>query len=105
MIEKIEEIVSTQVEAIKNLKIDKITVWDSGAGPNGTSSTAGFISNLVKSLPPLHDVAQMAGVELPDYLGRLVDAPGSAGGPATTTPQSEQTIASERGDPTGSTDA
>ena len=73
MIEKIEEIVSTQVEAIKNLKIDKVTVWDSGAGNGGTSSTASFISNLVKSLPPLHEVAEMAGVELPEYLGRLVD--------------------------------
>jgi len=27
MIEKLEEIVGRQVEAIKNLKIDKITVW------------------------------------------------------------------------------
>ena len=88
MIEKIEEIVSAQVEAIKNLKIDKITVWDSGGGSGGTSSTASFVSNLVKSLPPLHDVAQMAGVELPDYLGRLVDTPGNAGGPETTPPPS-----------------
>ena len=73
MIEKLEEIVSAQVEAIKNLKIDKVTVWDSGAGNGGTSSTASFVSNLVKSLPPLHEVAQMAGVELPEYLGRLMD--------------------------------
>ncbi|MBN2339587.1 MAG: flotillin family protein [Acidobacteria bacterium] len=70
MIEKIEEIVARQVEAIKNLKIDKITVWDSG-GANGSSSTAGFLSNLIKSLPPLHEVARMAGVELPDYLGHV----------------------------------
>ena len=26
-----------------------------------------------KSLPPLQDVAQMAGVELPDYLGKMVE--------------------------------
>lgn len=74
MIEKLQEIVATQVEAIKNLKIDKVTVWDSGAGNGGTSSTASFVSNLVKSLPPLHEVAEMAGVELPEYLGRLVDS-------------------------------
>ena len=30
MVEKIEEIVARQTEAISNLKIDKITVWDSG---------------------------------------------------------------------------
>jgi flotillin len=67
--EKIEEIVKLQVEAIKNIKIDKITVWDS-AGANGSgTSTANFLAGLVKSLPPLHDVAQMAGLELPKYLG------------------------------------
>ena len=32
LIEKLEEIVKLQVEAIKNIKIDKITVWDSGCG-------------------------------------------------------------------------
>ncbi len=74
MVEKIENIVSHQVEAIKNLKIDKITVWDSGSA-NGTSSTANFAQNLIKSVPPLHEIARMAGVQLPDYLGKLADAP------------------------------
>jgi flotillin len=60
--------VRLQTEVIKNIKIDKITVWDSGTGEKG-SSTANFLSNLIKSLPALHDVAQMAGVELPNYLG------------------------------------
>lgn len=68
MIEKIEEMVRVQTEAIRNLKIDKITVWDSGSG-DGTSSTASFAANLIKSLPPLHEVAKMAGVKLPEYLG------------------------------------
>ncbi len=70
MVEKIEEIVKLQVEAIKNIQIDKVTVWDSGSGDS--SSTASFLSNLVKSLPPLHEVAEMAGVELPSYLGEVV---------------------------------
>ncbi len=74
MVEKIEDIVARQVEAIKNLKIDKITVWDSGAA-NGTSSTANFAQNLIKSVPPLHEVARMAGVQLPDYLGKIAEAP------------------------------
>lgn len=74
MIEKIEQMVAMQVEAIKNLKIDKITVWDSaGAGKDGTT-TANFLSGFIKSLPPLHEVAQMAGVELPKYLGEMVDS-------------------------------
>ena len=72
MIEKIEEIVATQVEAIKNLKIDKITVWDSGNGNgDGSSSTSNFVSSLIKTLPPLHEVAEMAGVSLPAYLGQI----------------------------------
>jgi flotillin len=70
MIEKLEELVSRQVEAISNLKIDKITVWDSAGGSDG-SSTANFISGLFKSLPPLQDISEMAGFELPEYLGKV----------------------------------
>ena len=71
MVEKIEQIVARQTEAISNLKIDKITVWDSGAGGSEGGSTANFVSSLIHSLPPVHDVAKMAGVDLPDYLGSV----------------------------------
>jgi flotillin len=73
MVEKLQEVVQLQTEAIKNIKIDKITVWD-GGGDGGSSSTAQFMSNMIKSLPPLHDVAKMAGVELPEYLGKVGDS-------------------------------
>jgi len=79
LIEKLEEIVKVQVEAIKNLKIDKITVWDSGNNntndPSKGSTTSNFISQFVKALPALHDVAAMAGLELPAFLGQMKDAP------------------------------
>ena len=52
------------------LMVDKITVWDSGNGGEG-GSTANFVSSLIRSLPPVHDVAKMAGVDLPDYLGSM----------------------------------
>jgi flotillin len=73
LIEKLEEIVKLQTEAIKNIKIDKITVWDSSAGGDGTkgSSTSNFISQFVKSLPALHDITALAGLELPKYLGQV----------------------------------
>lgn len=71
MVEKLEEIVHLQAEAIKNIKIDKVTVWDSGSGADGGSSTAHFMKNMIKTLPPLHEVARMAGVELPQYLGDM----------------------------------
>ncbi len=69
MIEKVENIVETQVEAIKNIKFDKITVWDGGAGSDKGSTTANFMRDLIKSLPAMHDLAQQAGVKLPEYLG------------------------------------
>lgn len=78
MVEKLPELVETQVQAIKNLKIDKITVWDSGAGNSSVNgdgvtsgSTANFLRSLIGSLPPMHELAQQAGVELPGVLGRI----------------------------------
>ena len=78
MIEKLEDIVARQAQAISNLKIDKVTVWDSAGGGEKGSSTANFVSSLVKSLPPLQDVASMAGVELPSYLGKVKPEPAPA---------------------------
>jgi flotillin len=63
--DKMEKLVATQVEAIKNLKIDKITVWENGQNADGKTSTANFISGLLKSLPPLEDLYAMAGLKLP----------------------------------------
>ena len=74
MIEKLDQIVALQTEAIRNIKIDKVTVWDNGSkGADGKTATSDFLSGLVKSLPPLHDVAGMAGLELPGYLGKVKD--------------------------------
>lgn len=70
LIEKLPELVRTQVEAVKNIKIDKITVWDSGngTGENGAGSTANFVSGMMKTVPPLNDLFNMAGLNLPTYL-------------------------------------
>ena len=68
--DKLPELVSKQVEAVKNLKIDKVTVWDTmSSGADGkTPATANFFSGLLKSIPPLEDLFQQAGMSLPDYL-------------------------------------
>jgi flotillin len=68
--DKLPELVKTQVEAIKNLKIDKVTVWDTmSSGKDGKSpSTANFLSGMLSALPPMQDLFQSAGMELPDYL-------------------------------------
>ena len=67
--DKLEDIVKIQVEAIKNIKIDKVTVWDSvGSNGSSTPSTANFLSGMLKSIPPFEDVFKMAGMDLPTYL-------------------------------------
>lgn len=66
--DKLPELVKTQVEAVKNIKIDKITVWDGNTQADGKTSTANFISGMMKSVPPLNDLFNMAGLNLPSYL-------------------------------------
>jgi flotillin len=68
--DKLPELVKTQVEAIKNLKIDKVTVWDTmGGGKDGKgSTTANFLSSMLGAIPPFEELFKMAGMELPDYL-------------------------------------
>ena len=68
LIEKLPELIRTQVEAVKNIKIDKITVWDGNNGKGGKTSTANFISGLMGSVPPLNELFNMAGLNLPEYL-------------------------------------
>ena len=76
IVDKLPELVRLQTEAIKNIKIDKITVWDGGSGnsADGKNSTANFISGLYKSVPPLQEIFNMAGMELPDYLRGKTEA-------------------------------
>ena len=52
----------------KGINIDKVTVWDTGTGTDGKTATSNFISGLMKSVPPLNDLFNMAGMELPSYL-------------------------------------
>ena len=70
--EKMPELVKTQVEAIKGVNIDHVTVWDSGngAGKDGKGSTANFLSGLMKSIPPMADLFNLAGLDLPEYLAK-----------------------------------
>ncbi|MEM9919373.1 MAG: SPFH domain-containing protein [Bacteroidota bacterium] len=67
--DKLEDLVKTQVEAIKNIKIDKVTVWEGGSNEGDGNSTSKFVSGLYKSVPPLSDLFNMAGMDLPQYLG------------------------------------
>lgn len=71
-----EELMKIQVEAIKNIKIDKVTVWDGGSkGENGKTATADFISGIMKAVPPMGEMFNQAGMELPKFLGEKIDDP------------------------------
>ncbi|MBO7466500.1 MAG: flotillin family protein [Bacteroidaceae bacterium] len=74
LIEKLPELVKTQVEAVKGVNIDHVTVWDNGNSTDGKGSTANFISGLMKSVPPLNDLFDLAGMNLPEYLGKKKEA-------------------------------
>ena len=80
--DKMEELTKIQVEAISNLKIDKITVWDNGAGKDGKTGTANFLSGMMQAVPPMQELFDMAGMKLPEYLGKSAD---TAVAPAETT--------------------
>ncbi len=79
--DKLEELVKIQVEAVKNLNIDKITVWDSMGGNGESSTTANFLSGIMKSVPPLNETLKMAGIKMPEFLGTEI-APESEPAPA-----------------------
>ena len=66
--DKLPELVKLQAEAIKNIKIDKVTVWENGAGKDGKTATSNFISGMYGAVPPLQEMFNMAGMQLPDYL-------------------------------------
>lgn len=68
--DKLEDLMRIQVDAIKNIKIDKVTVWDNGGNGDGKTSTANFLSGLMKSVPPLEEVFALSGLSLPEYLGK-----------------------------------
>ena len=71
--DKLEDLMRVQVDAVKNIKIDKVTVWDGGQSADGKTSTANFISGMMKSVPPLDEVFTLAGMQLPSMLGKKID--------------------------------
>ncbi|HEX2253880.1 MAG TPA: SPFH domain-containing protein [Thermoanaerobaculia bacterium] len=84
--EQLPKLVEEQVKAISNVKIDKVTVWEGGRGHDGNggsgkTATADFLSGLVGSLPPLHELTRNVGVKLPEYLGTMEREEGGGGTP------------------------
>ena len=68
LIEKLLEVANVQAQAIQNLPIEKVIVWDGGGEGGGMS---GLGKKMMGALPPMHEVAKQVGLELPDFLGKL----------------------------------
>ncbi len=68
LIEKLQEIAGIQAQAIQDLPIEKIIVWDGGGKEGGLSGLGG---RLMGALPPMHELAKQVGLDLPEFLGRM----------------------------------
>ncbi len=86
MLEHLDHLAETAAKAISNIKFDKVVVWD-GAGGGGDgkgSSTSRFLQSLAGSLPPtLQMMKDIGGVEMPEFMGKLVPDVASTDVPKT----------------------
>jgi flotillin len=81
--EQMPALVQEQVKAISNLNIDQVTVWEGGRKDGtGKTDTADFVSGLIGTLPPLHELTKNVGVKLPEFLGSVDQAANEATGGA-----------------------
>lgn len=74
MLEQLVEVTKVKTEALQNLKVDKITVWDnpsSDASKEGRGGINGFVDNFANAMPGMHEIAKDAGITMPAYLGTL----------------------------------
>ena len=71
LIEKMEEIMKIQVEALKNIKIDSLTVW--GGNGDGKGGIQSVMKDYMGCLPQLHELAKQVGITLPGVFGAKDD--------------------------------
>jgi flotillin len=69
LIEKLTDVAGIQAQAIQDLPIEKIIVWDGGGGDG--KGLAGLGGRLMGALPPMHELARQIGLDLPEFLGRV----------------------------------
>lgn len=91
MLEHLDVLAQTSAEAISNIKFDKVVVWENG-GENGKGSTATFLNNLAKTLPPMMQVMRdVGGIEFPETIMKMVDdkKPSSDGATSALSPSGD----------------
>lgn len=67
MIDKLTELARIQTDAIKDLDIDKVVVYDNGSG----KGVGNFVQGLYGMMPQLNDFLKQSGMSLPDALVKL----------------------------------
>ena len=70
IVDKLEQIAQVQASAISNIDFEKVVVFDGGKG----DAVGNFLGGLTHALPPFHEIAKMAGIELPAFLGEMADS-------------------------------
>lgn len=71
MLEHLDNLAETSAKAISNIKFDKVIVWENG-GSDGNGSTAGFLSSMANTLPPMLQVMKdIGGIELPETIAKI----------------------------------
>jgi flotillin len=80
--EDLPELTRIQVAAIRNIKFDKIVVWDQGGkSGDGSNATGNFVRNMMNIVPPQSELFKMTGMQLPDWIGKdISDATKSESG-------------------------
>jgi flotillin len=108
MIEQIPQLAETAAKAISNIKFDKVVVWEGGnASGDGSAvgGSAGFIQNIARSMPPMMQVLRdVAGVEVPGFLGAMAPD-GAAAIPANVPTPASPTAEVRAAAPTAETPA
>jgi flotillin len=92
LVEQIPQLAETAAKAISNIKFDKVVVWEGGNSTTngvGQGATANFVQSLARSVPPImHVLKEVAGVELPSYLGTMTPEEPASVPPKVATPAS-----------------
>ena len=70
IVDQLPELAKIQVEAIKNIKIDKITVWEQGGTNGNGGSTQNFIQSMAGFVPPMQELLKNSGMALPDWIAK-----------------------------------
>ena len=78
--EKAPELYNIQAEAMKNVRVDKLTVVGgmNGAGGGADNALGKVASDYLSLLPSLHEGAKAFGLDLPAMMGKAAKPEGAA---------------------------